>query len=141
MHWSKLAFFTKVQEFIINYGWWKCLIFVMKKSVRSSTSSLTTYVQATPVPGDSLIMPCAHEEEDVRMLLHICHAAKQGVTKAMIRTVNTDVPVIAIGKCESLGLNELWMAYHQPQKMLSHSCLCLNVSSFCCMTERVKRIV
>ena len=65
---------------------------------------------ATPVPGDSLIMPCAHEEEDVRMLLHVCHAAKQGVTKAMIRTVNTDVPVIAIGKCESLGLNELWMA-------------------------------
>ena len=65
---------------------------------------------ATPVPGDSLIMPCAHEEEDVRMLLHVCHAAKQGVTKAMIRTVNTDVPEIAIGKCESLGLNELWMA-------------------------------
>ena len=66
---------------------------------------------ATPVPGDSLIIPCAHEEEDVRMLLHVCHAAKQGVTKAMIRTVNTDVPVIAIGKCESLGLNvELWMA-------------------------------
>ena len=28
----------------------------------------------------------------------------------MIRTVNTDVPEIAIGKCESLGLNELWMA-------------------------------
>ena len=28
----------------------------------------------------------------------------------MIRAVNTDVPVIAIGKCESLGLNELWMA-------------------------------
>ena len=82
----------------------------MKKSVRSSTSSLTTYVQATPVSGDSLIMPCAHEEEDVRMLLHVCHAAKQGVTKAMIRTVNTDVPEIAIGKCESLGLNELWMA-------------------------------
>ena len=52
----------------MNYGWWKCLIFVMKKSVRSSTSTLTTYVQATPVPGDSLIMPCAHEEEDVRML-------------------------------------------------------------------------
>ena len=98
-------------------------------------------MSATPVPGDSLIIPCAHEEEDVRMLLHVCHAAKQGVTKAMIRTVNTDVPVIAIGKCESLGLNELWMAYHQPQKMLSHSCLCLNVSSFCCMTERVKRIV
>ena len=98
-------------------------------------------MSATPVPGDSLIMPCAHEEEDVRMLLHVCYAAKQGVTKAMIRTVNTDVPVIAIGKCESLGLNELWMAYHQPQKMLSHSCLCLNVSSFCCMTERVKKIV
>ena len=113
MHWSKLAFFTKAQEFIINYGWWKCLIFVMKKSVRFSTSCLTTYVQATPVPGDSLIMPCAHEEEVVRMLLHVCHVAKQGVsrvTKAMIRTVNTDVPEIAIGKCESHGLNELWMS-------------------------------
>ena len=67
-------------------------------------------MSATPVPGDSLIMPCAHEEEVVRMLLHVCHAAKQGITKAMIRTANTDVPVIAIGKCESLGLSELWMA-------------------------------
>ena len=65
---------------------------------------------ATRVPGDSVIMPFAHEEQNVRMLLHVCHAAKQGVTKAMIRTVNTDVPEIAIGKCESLGLNELWMA-------------------------------
>ena len=33
-------------------------------------------MSVTPVPGDSLIMPCAHEEEYVRMLLHVCHAAK-----------------------------------------------------------------
>lgn len=45
------------------------------------------------------------------MLLHVFHAAMQGVTKAMVRTVDTDVIVIAIGKWESLFLNEFWIAF------------------------------
>jgi len=56
--------------------------------------------------------PCSHEEADTRMLLHVAHAANSGHAKVMIRTVDTDVVVIAIGCFHRLSnISELWLAF------------------------------
>jgi hypothetical protein len=61
-------------------------------------------------PGvDSSIDPCSHEEADTRMLLHAAHAARAGCSKVMIRTVDTDVVVIAVACCQQLALAEFWI--------------------------------
>ena len=42
------------------------------------------------------INPCSLEDADARILLHCLHAAYCGYTKVAIRTVDTDVVVLAI---------------------------------------------
>ena len=54
--------------------------------------------------------PCRHEEADTRLLLHAANAAKCGLKKVMLRTVDTDVVVIAIGAFHDLSVSELWVA-------------------------------
>lgn len=55
--------------------------------------------------------PCTHEEADTRLLLHLCDAVQQGYTKAEIRTVDTDVLVLAILSAQRLNIEELWVAF------------------------------
>ena len=57
------------------------------------------------------LSPCTKEEADTRILLHACDAAKHGYDKIMIRTVDTDVAVIAAAMFHVLGLSELWIAF------------------------------
>ena len=57
------------------------------------------------------IMPCNHQEADSRIFLHLSHAAQQGHSKAFIRTVDSDVVIIAIGHFGSLGVMELWIGF------------------------------
>ena len=49
------------------------------------------------------LAPCSHEEADTRMLLHLEDAVKQGYGKICIRTVDTDVVVLAIAAAQRLG--------------------------------------
>ena len=42
-------------------------------------------------------------------MLHLCHAAEQDHTKAYLRTVDTDVVVLAIHHFHELNLSELWI--------------------------------
>lgn len=54
------------------------------------------------------------EEADSRILLHVFHAVQQGHTKVLIRTVDTDVVVIAVslyGKLEKMKLQEFWISF------------------------------
>lgn len=44
----------------------------------------------------SQIEPCTHEEAESRMMLHVKDAVAEEHKSVMIRTVNTDVVVIAI---------------------------------------------
>ncbi len=55
--------------------------------------------------------PCSHEEADTRILLHIAHCARQGLRKVIIRTIDTDVVVLAIGHFLALRLDELWVSF------------------------------
>ena len=56
------------------------------------------------------LMPCNHQEADSRLFLHLFDASeRQGHRKALIKTVDSDVPVIAIGVFKSLKLEELYI--------------------------------
>ena len=60
---------------------------------------------------DSLA-PCNHEEADSRMLLHAAHAAKHGHHQILVRTVVTDVLVLAVMVAHTLpDKDELWLSF------------------------------
>jgi len=65
-----------------------------------------------PLSDLSSLAPCTHEEADSRMLPHASHAARHGHHKIMIRTVDTDVMVLAVLVAQNLQPeNELWIAF------------------------------
>ena len=57
------------------------------------------------------LSPCMHEEAYTRLLLHAADAARRGYTKVMVRTVYTDVVVIAVAKFQYISLSELWIDF------------------------------
>ena len=60
------------------------------------------------------LQPCDHEEADTRVFLHLKHAVLQGHKVVFIRTVDTDLVVLAISVFDSLkelGLPELYIRY------------------------------
>ena len=63
------------------------------------------------VESSDEIDPCNHEEADTRMLLHAAHAARHGHSKVVLRTVDTDVLVLAISQMHNLPLLELWLEF------------------------------
>lgn len=59
----------------------------------------------------SALAPCTHEEADTRILLHLQDDVQQGYSKVSIRTVDTDVVVLAITSANHLSISELWIAF------------------------------
>ena len=57
------------------------------------------------------LAPCTQEEADTRILLHVSDAVTHGYGKVMIRTVNSDVLVLAISAVQQLNIDELWIAF------------------------------
>ena len=57
------------------------------------------------------LAPCTHEEADTRILLHLEDAVKQGYNKVSIRTVDTNVVVLAVASAQRLNITELWIAF------------------------------
>ena len=53
------------------------------------------------------ILPCDHEEADTRLFLHVQHAR----SKAIIKTVDTDVVIIAICCFKDLRIERLWIEF------------------------------
>ena len=51
---------------------------------------------------------CSHEEADTRMLVHLRAALENGLTSFLVRTVDTDVIIILLGK------------YHGIKQVCSH---------------------
>jgi len=62
------------------------------------------------------LQPCLHEEADTRLVLHAANAAKAGYKKIAIRTVDTDVLVIAISTWQEMQCEELWLAFGTGKK-------------------------
>lgn len=59
----------------------------------------------------SRLSPCTHEEADTRIILHLEDAVKEGKTKVSIRTVDTDVVVLAVSSAKRLSNTEVWIAF------------------------------
>lgn len=57
------------------------------------------------------IEPCNQEEADTRIILHCFHAASCGMKKISVRTVDTDIVVLAVSFFSSLNLCELWFHF------------------------------
>ena len=57
-------------------------------------------------------MPCNHEEDDTRIFLHVVHAAREGHSKPVIRTVDTAVVVLAVAYVHTMqNVEELGLAF------------------------------
>ena len=64
-----------------------------------------------PLLDLALLTPYSHEEADSRILLHVSHAANHGQHKILIKTVDTDVVVLAVSVAQGLlPEDELWLA-------------------------------
>ena len=59
----------------------------------------------------SHVSPCSHEEADTRVFLHLRDISLHGYRKAMIRTVDIEVLLIAIALFSCLGLEQLWLDF------------------------------
>ncbi len=57
------------------------------------------------------LVPCSHEEEDTRLLLHVADAVQKGFRKVCVRTVDTDVMVLAVSMFHRISPEELWIAF------------------------------
>ena len=57
------------------------------------------------------LAPCTQEEADTPIFLHVRDATNQGCRKAMIRTVDSDVVVLAVAAVRQLNIDELWIAF------------------------------
>ena len=71
-------------------------------------------VLCSPPRDTSNIAPCNHEEADSRIMVHVSDAVMQGFHKILIRTVDTDVLVLAVAVVQQLAQVlhiELWIAF------------------------------
>ena len=81
------------------------------RKVSISTKDETIVSTQNDMSDVEYLQPCSHEEADTRILLHVAHCARQGLRKLLIRTVDTDVVVLAIGHFPALQLDERWVRF------------------------------
>ena len=82
-----------------------------KETEKQIVSTHRTDVFCTQPRDVAGLAPCTHEEADTRMLLHVEDAVKHGYTKVSVRTVDTDVVVLAVTAAQRLNIDELWVAF------------------------------
>ena len=60
------------------------------------------------------MLQCNHEEADTRIVIHVTHDLQTGCTRVLVRTVDTDVLVIMVGKfgrlVEECSEADIWIA-------------------------------
>ena len=71
----------------------------------------TTYGEFVLSCQPTEMMTCSHEEADTRLVLHAYHASQSGYRKILIRTVDTDVVVLAVSRVQHLSVDEIWMRH------------------------------
>ena len=57
----------------------------------------------------SNLAPCSHEEADTCLILHVADAVLKGHTRVGIRTVDTNVLVLAVASFDKIKPDELWV--------------------------------
>lgn len=74
-------------------------------------STIGASIKTSKHVNTARLAPCDHEEADTRMLLHVQDCAHDGHTAVLIRTVDTDVVVLAIATVSKMPIKELWVAF------------------------------
>ncbi len=76
------------------------------------------------------ILECTHEEADTRVVVHIIHCLTHGYRRIKVRTVDTDIVVILIGKFFYMQQHypeiELWVAFGVGKQFR-----CIHVNAIC----------
>ena len=57
------------------------------------------------------LVPCSHEEADIRLFLHVADVVKKGYRKLLVRRDDTDIVVVAIATLNRTKHDELWVAF------------------------------
>lgn len=87
---------------------------VMTKDVITGKVLIATcseYTLASEPVAISELSPCNHEEADSRIFVHLRDMKIVGHRKVLIRTVDTDIVVIALSMFQQLDLEELWIEF------------------------------
>jgi hypothetical protein len=98
---TELFHFLAETEFKPSDTQGKTILFTYNESVRVAAGDVDT----KGVDG------CNHEEADTRVILHAYHAALCGANTLCIRTVDTDIVVLAISFFSHLSVSELWINF------------------------------
>lgn len=90
--------------------------FVAERVVASTFPGLVVVTHGEDVMFSGLhntdcLSPCSQEEADTRMFLHAADGIKQGYSKLLIRTCDTDVAVLAVSMSRALECEQLWLAF------------------------------
>lgn len=90
-----------------------------------ATSGPSSICIAGPECGIEEPVPdCSHEEADTRIFVHLSHAVKHGHTSIIIRTVDSDVVVLAVSVAAKLPV-QIWLAFGTGKKFRyfpAHEC-------------------
>ncbi|XP_032222990.1 uncharacterized protein LOC116604554 [Nematostella vectensis] len=96
---------------------------VLFKFLDASVKSISVQCDAQVISTDDIdvvshatvdkegLAPSNHKEADTRILLHVKHASARGMKKVLIRTVDTDVVILAVAFARKLPVEELWVAF------------------------------
>ena len=75
------------------------------------TTSGSEVLCIPPTQDTSSLAPCDHEEADTRIIVHLADAVNMGYKKILVRTVDTDVVVLAVAVAAKVDIEELWIAF------------------------------
>ena len=66
---------------------------------------------------------CTHEEADTRIMVHLMHAIERGFKNFSIRTVDSDVMIILLGKFSEISdkIDDIWVTFGSGKNLANHS--------------------
>ena len=77
------------------------------------TTILGDCASSSTVADVGALIPCTHQEANTRIFLHVTEAASAGHRRVIVRTTDSDVVVLSVSTCVTLGqkIDELWIAF------------------------------
>ena len=110
----KLAFLSKTKTELF-----RLLSKHIIMNIETSKIVVAAFEDKVPTLNNSdveTLSPCNHEEADTRIFLHALDMRRHSsIQHVMIKTVDTDVLVLAVALFPELNLNELWMDFGSSQ--------------------------
>ena len=117
-----------------KYGSRAGVCFQARRRQCHSTHHIGLCVSYIDRQNTDVFQPCAHEETDTRMILHVKDATNCGFKSVMIRTVDTDVVMLNVAHFQGLpNIEQTWIALVRNWQGLqidpdTRDCLCTKSS-------------